>query len=97
MTDLTFKTSKRVADEVYVQINCAKEFALWDPVDQISSVAWAVEKGDVTVSAPSNTIDSAKTLVSGGTKLYSWHAVRATITCVSGQVYTPLIEIQLVR
>lgn len=97
MTDSTFQTTKRLADEVYVQINCAQEFAIWDPVDQIASVAWAVEAGDVTVSDPSNTISSCKTKVSGGTKLYSRHAVRATITCVSGQIYTPLIEIQLVR
>ena len=96
MTD-TFKGEKRLTDQVYVQIDCTEEFSLWDPNDQITSVVWSVEDGDVTVDDPSNTINSCKTRVSGGTKLYSWHSVRATITCVSGQVYTPLIEIQLVR
>lgn len=93
----TFQTEKRLADQVYVQINCAQEFALWDPTDQISTVSWAVERGDVIVNNESHTIDSCKIRVSGGTKLYSWHAIRATITCASGQVYTPLIEIQLVE
>lgn len=97
MSEDTFKTTKRAADQVFVQINCAAEFALWDPNDQIASVVWAVETGTVTVDNESNTINSCKARVSGGTKLYSWHAVRATITCVSGQVYTPLIEIQIVR
>lgn len=93
----TFQTTKRLNDQVYVQINCDQEFALWDPVDQIASVSWAVESGTVTVDDDSYTLTSCKARVSGGTKLYSWHAVRATITCVSGQVYTPLVEIQLVR
>lgn len=93
----TFQTTKRLSDQVYVQINCEQEFSLWDPNDQIASVAWAVEDGDVTVDDESNTITSCKARVSGGTKLYSWHSVRATITCASGQVYSPLIEIQLVR
>jgi len=97
MSSTTFKAEKRLTDQVYVQIDCINEFALWDPNDQIASVIWTVEDGDVTVDDASNTITSCKTRVSGGTKLYSWHSVRATITCASGQVYTPLIEIQLVR
>lgn len=92
------KTEKRLTDEVFVQINMAKEFVLWDPVDQINSVSWAVESGDVTLSDDSiKGTDKCLVKVSGGTKLYSWHAIRATITCASGQVYTPLVEIQLIR
>jgi hypothetical protein len=92
------RTEKRLTDEVFVQINMTKEFALWDPVDQISTVAWAVESGDVTLSNDSiKGTDKCLVKVSGGTKLYSWHAIRATITCASGQVYTPLVEIQLIR
>lgn len=91
------QTTKRLADQVDVKISCAKEFALFSPVEQISTVSWAVEKGDVGISDERNTAESAYVRVSGGTRLYSWHAIRATITTVGGQVYTPLIEIQLVR
>ena len=97
MSTDTFKEEKRLTDQVFVQLDFADEFALWDPNDQIASVAWAVEDGDVTLDNPSNTLTSCKTRVSGGTKLYSWHSIRATVTCASGQVYTPLIELQLVR
>ena len=97
MTTDTFQGEKRLTDQVFVQIDCSQEFALWDPQDQIASVVWSVESGDVTIDQESNTLTSCKARISGGTKLYSWHAVRAAITCASGQVYTPLIEIQLVR
>lgn len=92
------KGTKRAAESIDIYIDCSDTFALTDPADQISSVVWAVEDGDISLSLPRVVgTDLAITRVSGGTKLYSWHSVRATITCVSGQVYTPLIELQLVR
>jgi hypothetical protein len=97
-TDPTFKTTKRLADDVDMLIDCTTEFALSDPADTISTATWAVDYGSVTLSnqrvvAPNKAI----VRVAGGGKMYSWHGIRATITCVSGQVYTPLIRIQIIR
>ena len=98
MSQELFTGFKRPADVVDFYINCADEFALTDPADQISTAVWAVEDGDITIdSSRIEGTDKAIARVSGGTKLYSWHSLRVTITCVSGQVYTPLIELQLVR
>lgn len=92
------KGTKRLDESIDIYIDCADTFALTDPADQIDNVVWAVEDGDISTSLPRVVgTDLAIVRISGGTKLYSWHAVRATITCVSGQVYTPLVEIQLVR
>lgn len=93
-----FQGNKRLADVIDFYIDCSDEFALTDPADQISSATWAVERGDVTIDSDRiEGTDQAIARISGGSKLYSWHAIRATITCVSGQVYTPLIEIQIVE
>lgn len=93
-----FNAAKRPADLVDFYIDCSEEFALDTPTDQISSVSWAVEKGDVAIdSSREEGTDMAIARVSGGTKLYSWHSIRATITCASGQIYTPLIRIQMVK
>jgi len=94
----TFQGEKRLADVIDFYIDCADEFALTDPPDQINTAVWAVESGDLAIdSTYIEGTDKAIARVSGGAKLYTWHSIRATITCVSGQVYTPLIEIQLVR
>lgn len=98
MSQELFTGYKRPADVIDFYIDCADEFALTDPADQINTATWAVEKGDVVIdSYRTEGTDKAIARVSGGTKLYSWHAIRATITCVSGQVYTPLIRIQLTK
>lgn len=98
MSQESFTGYKRAADVIDFYIDCSDEFALTDPPDQIDTVGWAVESGDVVIdSSRVEGTDQAIARVSGGTKLYSWHRIRATITCVSGQVYTPLIRIQLVR
>lgn len=98
MSTQSFSGEKRIADVVDFYIDCADEFALTDPADQISTAVWAVESGDVVIDSDRiEGTDKAIARVSGGTKLYSWHRIRATITCASGQVYTPLIRIQLVR
>lgn len=98
MSQEEFTGYKRPSDIIDFYIDCADEFALTDPADQIDTATWAVESGDVTIdSSRIEGTDKAIARVSGGTKLYSWHRIRATITCVSGQVYTPLIKIQLVR
>ena len=93
-----FEGKKRLNESIDIYIDCSDTFALTDPADQIDNVVWAVEDGDISTSLPRvEGTDLAIVRVSGGTKLYSWHSVRATITCVSGQVYTPLVEIQLIR
>lgn len=94
----TFQSEKRVADVIDYYIDCADEFALTDPPDQINTVTWVVESGDIVVDDDRiEGTDQAIVRISAGTKLYTWHSIRATITCVSGQIYTPLIEIQLVQ
>jgi hypothetical protein len=86
-----FTGYKRPSDIVDFYIDCSDEFALTDPADQIDTATWAVESGDVVIdSYRVEGTDQAIARVSGGTKLW-------TSTCVSGQVYTPLIRIQLVR
>lgn len=102
--EIIFVTSKRLADVVDIYINCADEFALTDPPDQISSVSAVTEHGTVTVDSTryddaSETAPNALAIVrvSGGTQLYSWSSVRMTINCASGQRYTPLIRIQLTK
>jgi hypothetical protein len=96
MSQELFTAYKRPADVVDFYIDCTDEFALTDPADQIDTVSWAVEMGDVVIdSSRVEGTTQAIARVSGGTKLWSWHSIRATITCVSGQVYTPLIKIQL--
>jgi len=98
MSQDIFESEKRLADVVDFYIDCGIEFALTDPADQINTATWAVERGNVVVdSYRVEGTDQAIARISGGTTLYSWHSVRATITCVSGQVYTPLIRIQLVK
>lgn len=93
-----FTGYKRISETIDFYIDCSEEFALTDPIDQINSASWAVESGDVTIdSSRIEDTDKAVVRVSGGTKLYSWHRIRATITCDSGQVYTPMIRIQLTR
>jgi len=91
-----FTGYKRVADVIDFYIDCTDEFDLTDPADQIDTVSWAVEFGDVVIdSSRIEGTNQAIARVSGGSRLYSWHGIRATITCVSQQVYTPLIEIQI--
>lgn len=93
-----FSAVKRPGDVVDFQIRCEDIFNLWRPADQIESVTWAVEYGSVTLSNERiSGTTKALVRVTGGGRLYSWHNIRATINCVSGQIYTPIIELQLVR
>jgi hypothetical protein len=90
--------TKGVTEKLDVRIVCTPEFAKSDPVDQIDNVAWSVDYGDVTIANPRVVgTDTAVARVEGGSKAYTWHGVRATITTVSGQVLAPLIHIRLVR
>ena len=94
----TFKTEKGPTEKLDLQLSFATEFAKDDPADVISGVVWAVTGGSVTLTNERIVgTDIAIARVEGGTKLYSWHSVKATVTCVSGQVYVRTIEIQLVR
>lgn len=96
MSQELFTGYKRPADVIDFYIDCTDEFILTDPADQINTATWAVETGDIKIdSYRIEGTDQAIARVSGGTGVWSWHSIRATITCVSGQVYTPLIEIQL--
>jgi hypothetical protein len=96
--DKTFYAVKRPGETLDFYIDCSTEFAKDSPVDQLSSVSFAVESGDVSVvSYRMDGTDMAIVRVSGGTKMYSWHGVRGTLTCASGQVYQPLIRIRLTR
>lgn len=97
-TSAIFETDKRIADVVDIYILCEEQFTKTDPADAINTATWAVESGDIVIdSYRTEDTDKAIARISGGTKLYSWHSIRATITCVSGQVYTPLVRIQLVK
>jgi len=98
MSEEVFTLTKRVGDIVDFYIDCSDEFALTDPPDQINTAVWAVESGTVVIdSSRIEGTDQAIARVSGGDKLFTWHSIRATITCTSGQVYTPLIRIQITR
>lgn len=97
MTD-KFKTEKGPLEKLDLLLDFSTEFAKDDPSDVISSVVWSVTRGTVTLAnervvAP----DQAIARVEGGVKLYSWHAVKAVVTCVSGQVYVRTIEVQIIR
>lgn len=97
MTD-KFKTEKGPEEKLDLLLNFTTEFAKDDPADVVSSVVWSVIRGTVTLANERVVgTDQVFARVEGGAKLYSWHAVKAVVTCVSGQVYARMIEIQIIR
>jgi hypothetical protein len=78
-------------------MDCTKELEKTDPYDTIVSVSGTLESGTLTVGAGTFVDGIAKLRISGTGKLYSRHHVKMVITCTSGQIYSPLLEIQIVR
>ena len=98
MSGQIFQKTKGLDEELDFRLIFTSEFAKTDPADQIASVVWSVTRGTVTLSNERlEGTDKALVRVSGGDKLYSWHAVKGVVTCVSGQVYSRTIEVQIVQ
>jgi hypothetical protein len=90
--------SKRIGSVKDFVVDCSEELELMNPNDAIASVVVALEQGDITLGTPYvDGTTRAVCRISGGTKLYHWNNVRFTITCVSGQILTPLVPIRLTK
>jgi len=95
---MTFETTKAPNEIIDYSISYAAIFAEDTPIDQISTSAWEVTKGDVVLDSDRiDDTDKAVGRVSGGTKWNSYHEVKNTIVCISGQKYTRTIRIQIKR